>query len=513
MAGKKTKTKPEPVKEEKEQEKEREIRPQPGPQEAFLSSPADIIIYGGSAGSGKSFVLLLEPLRHIQVRGFTSTIFRRTYPQIMNEGGLWSTSQEIYSYAGGKPREADLRWKFKNGNSIKFSHLEYEKSKQEYQGSQICYIAFDELTHFSESTFFYMLSRNRSTCGIKPYMRATCNPDPDSWVAKFIAWYINQDTGYPIPERSGVIRYFVRHLDNIYWADSEAELWDKVQDMMPEEDYHPLSFTFIAARLDDNPALIKKDPGYRGRLMALPLVERERLLGGNWKIEYTAGTMFRREWFKPIKRSEVPYEVEVIDERSPEFGRRRAGERKKKIRIRKVRWWDTAGTDPNPENKDPDWTAGLLMGELEGRFYLIDLQHDRISQAGMEAMMESTAELDGVEVDIGLEVEPGSAGKREADRLKRTIFSGHTFRGERSTGDKVTRAKAFSSACENGLVYMVEGDWNAEYLNDMIHFPNPKYHDDCVDVSSACHEYLTRRNRGKNGSGRKRSALVRSRER
>jgi predicted phage terminase large subunit-like protein len=492
----------------------KEIKPQPGPQEIFLSSPADIILYGGSAGSGKSWSLLYEPLRHIHVKGFTSTIFRRTYPQIKNEGGLWDTSQEIYPYYPNGPgvqREADLSWHFPfSGNTIKFAHLEHEKSKHNYQGSQICYIGFDELCHFSEGQFFYLLSRNRSTCGVRPYVRATCNPDPDSWVADFIAWWIDQETGYPIPERSGVIRYFVRHLDTIYWADSEDELQDIVSGMIPEGDFHPQSFTFISASLDDNPALTSKDPGYRGRLMALPLVERERLLGGNWKIEFTAGTMFRTEWFKRIPRSEVPQEATVFIDRMPELLRLDNKQRKKNIKLRKVRWWDTAATEPNPNNKDPDWTAGLLMGELEGRFYILDLQHDRRSQAGVESMMETTAELDGREVDIGLEVEPGSAGKREADRLKRAVFSGYSFKGERATGDKVTRAKGFSSACQNGLVYMVEADWNQEYINEMINFPNPKYHDDCVDVSSACHEYLTRR-----GSKKPKdvSSMVRTRER
>ena len=203
-------------------EKGKEIRPQPGPQELFLSSPADIIIYGGSAGSGKTFSILLESIRHIGVKGFGAVIFRRTYPQIRNEGGLWDTSEELFPPAGGTPRESDLTWVFKNGNTIKFAHIEHEKNKHDYQGSQIPLICFDELTHFSESVFFYLLSRNRSTCGVRPYIRATCNPDPDSWVAEFIAWWIDQETGYTIPERSGVIRYFVRHLDNIYWADSKA---------------------------------------------------------------------------------------------------------------------------------------------------------------------------------------------------------------------------------------------------------------------------------------------------
>ena len=80
-------------------------------------------------------------------------------------------------------------------------------------------MAFDELCHFTEGQFFYMLRRNRSGCGIKPYVRASCNPDASSWVADFIGWWIDQDSGFPIPERSGKLRYFLREDDAIKWAE------------------------------------------------------------------------------------------------------------------------------------------------------------------------------------------------------------------------------------------------------------------------------------------------------
>ena len=69
-----------------------------------------------------------------------------------------------------------------------------------------------------------MLSRNRTTCGIRPYVRATCNPDADSWVADFISWWIDQETGYPIPERSGLVRYMCVLNDTIYFADTAEKL-------------------------------------------------------------------------------------------------------------------------------------------------------------------------------------------------------------------------------------------------------------------------------------------------
>ena len=108
---------------------------------------------------------------------------------------------------GADPKIARGQWWFrdKDGNivsKVTFAHIERDEDVHKWQGAQICEIGFDELTHFSEKTFFYMLSRNRSTCGVTPFVRATCNPDADSWVAKFIEWWIDKDTGYPIQERS-----------------------------------------------------------------------------------------------------------------------------------------------------------------------------------------------------------------------------------------------------------------------------------------------------------------------
>lgn len=455
-----------------------EFRPQPGPQEQYFLNPADICIYGGAAGGGKSYALLLDPLRRIHVPGFTSVIFRRTYPEIENEGGLWDDSERIYPFLGGVPKESDLSWQFPRfGNTIKFSHMEHEKNKLNYQGSQICFEGFDELTHFTESQFFYMLSRNRSVCGVKPYVRATCNPDAESWVSDLINWWIDQESGYPIPERSGQIRWFIRSGDAIFWADSQEELRQSTEGLIPDKDFLPKSLTFISAKLEDNPALMTQDPGYRANLLALSYVDRERLLNGNWKIRPSSGNMFKTEWFQFLDIQDLP----VIPEK-----------------MERVRAWDTAATEPSPGNPDPDYTAGLLMAEYQGRFYVLDLQHFRKTPAGTEATMKATADLDGREVDIFLEQEPGSAGKREVDRYKTTLFKGYTFRAETSSGDKVTRAKPLSAACENGLVSLVRAPWNYAFLNDLTHFPDSKFHDDIVDAASASFEYLNRRGaRGK----------------
>lgn len=272
------------------------ITPQEGPQTTFLATPADIAIYGGAAGGGKSWALLLEPLRHIHNPNFGAVIFRRTSVQIKIEGGLWDESRKLYPLANGDPKAHDAWWEFPSGAAVSFHHLQHEDTVQDWQGAQVPLICFDELTHFTESQFWYLVSRNRSTCGVRPYLRATCNPDVDSWVATLISWWINQDTGYPIPERAGVIRWFVRVGDKIEWADKPGEL--SGYKTPTGETIQPKSLTFVPSKLTDNRVLMSADPGYMANLMALPLVERERLLGGNWKIRWQGQSMFpQANWF------------------------------------------------------------------------------------------------------------------------------------------------------------------------------------------------------------------------
>src|SRR5437868_7246474 len=206
------------------------ISAQPGPQTGFLRTAADICIYGGAAGGGKTVGLILEPLRYVcRVANFTAVFFRRTTPQITNPGGLWDESQNFYPRLGGSPHLVMREWRWPRAGKIKFSHLQFETTVYDWQGAQIALICFDELTHFTAHQFFYMVSRNRSTSRVRPYIRATCNPDADSWVADFLAWWIDQETGLPIPEHAGVLRYFIRVSGKVVWADHPEELMQQMK--------------------------------------------------------------------------------------------------------------------------------------------------------------------------------------------------------------------------------------------------------------------------------------------
>ena len=412
------------------------LEPQPGPQSEFLSSSADIVVYGGSAGGGKSYGLLLEFTRHIWNPNFGAVVFRRTSEEIRMEGGLWDEAQNIYPLIGARGREQMLDFRFPSGASITLDAIQHEQDKMRFQGAQICGMGFDELTHFSQSQFFYMLSRNRSTCGIRPYIRATTNPDATSWVKEFLAPWL--DKTYPKRADSGELRWFIRESGEIHWV--------------PAGTPDAKSVTFIRANVFDNKILIARDPGYIANLKALSLVDRRRLLDGDWDVT-ESGNFFRREWFGFVACA-------------PAEGK-------------SVRFWDLAATEQKP-GTDPDWSVGTKIKRTDGIFYIEDVQRTRTTPGAIEKLVVQCAKVDGKAVAIRMEQEPGSSGVAVIARYA-TLLAGYDFRGRRSSGDKAERAKPYSAQAEAGNVKLVQGYWNADFLNEHVPFPSPLVHDDQVD--------------------------------
>ena len=361
---------------------------------------------------------------------------------------------------------SDSSWLFddKNGNTlgkVTFAHIERDEELEKWQGSQICEIGFDELTHFSENTFFFMLSRNRSACGVKPFVRATCNPDSDSWVAKFIEWWIDQDTGYPIPERSGAIRWMIRRDETIYWADRKEELWEQFNLETDEEKSEPKSVTFIMSSVYDNKELLKVDPGYLANLKALSLIQRERLLKGNWKIRSAAGLFFKRTQLGEIFEK-VPKDV-----------------------VRWVRCWDLAATEKN-EGGDPAYTAGVLIGKRNnGRYVIADVINKQMSASDVRKTIKLTAQVDRAtykRVRIRLPKGPGQAGKDQAESYIKYL-AGFDVCAVAETGSKEARAEPMAAQWQAGNFDIVYGPWNEEYLLQLENFPDGKFKD-MVDASA-----------------------------
>lgn len=431
-----------------------EIRPQPGPQEMFLSSHADIVIYGGAAGGGKTFGLLLDSLRDNDNSAANCVIFRRTTKDIRKAGGLLDNTYDLYPLFDAKLNDNLLTWSFPSGYVVQLAHMEHEKNRLDWQGAQIAKIFFEELTHFTEKQFWYLFSRNRSTCGIAPYVRATCNPESDHWVGRLLDWWIDAD-GFAIQERSGIIRYFIRQHDEIIWRDTAEEL---IEEFGADED--PISFTFIAAKLEDNPILMQKDPDYLKKLRAMDAVTRAQLLGGNWKIKAQSGDYFKRSW------------CEVIDV-APED------------KLICARGWDKAATRASPSNPDPDYTVGTKISRLrDGRFCVEHVERLRDGPMGVKNAIKNTATQDGKNVKVILVQDPGAAGKADV-QADVSALAGYDVKVVSESGNKLTRFKAFSAQAEARNILVVRGEWNESWFNELEGFTGDNTgHDDQVDSAS-----------------------------
>jgi predicted phage terminase large subunit-like protein len=356
-----------------------------------------------------------------------------------------------------------VTWVFPSGASIRFAHLQHDKTVYDWQGAQVPLIGFDELTHFTEAQFWYMLSRNRDPAGlVRPYMRAATNPEP-GWLADLLAWWINDD-GYAIQERSGVVRYFVRYEGQVIWADTPEELADY-------PGTRPKSLTFIPARLQDNKILMARNPEYLANLMALPLIERERLLGGNWRIRPSGGKVFNESWFSLVRAEDVPG----------------GGQ--------ECRYWDYAATEKQLKGDDPDYTAGVKIRKVGGTYYVMDCITVQSGPAEVDRLIVSTAGRDreqaartGTRYAVRWEKQPAAAGKRDNRHLVQ-LLDGFDAAGMAPEGDKITRAKALSAQSEQGFVVLVAAAWNRQWLTHMHHQPDWD-HDDIMDASAGAYNAL-----------------------
>ena len=422
--------------------------------------PIYVVVYGGAAGGGKSFGLLMEPLRHMDNPQFRGVIFRRTSPQLVGAGSLWDEAQGLYHPIGAKMRATPhLSVTFPSGASIQFLHLQRKADVLQHQGKQYAFVAFDELTHFEESQWWYLLSRMRSVSGVKPYMRCTTNPRPDHFVRKLIDWWIGED-GLPIPERSGVLRWFARVAGELHWADTKEELEEMFQDY--GEEIKPMSFTFIAASLDDNEELMKKDPSYRSKLLALPEVERKRLLLGDWNAMPAAGKyvnrdMFQRRW--KSKKDLPPMNIYTAA--------------------------DFAVKEKEDENDDPDFTEiGVFGVTADDDLYVLDWWYGQTrSDVWIEKLVDLWEEHE-VQVAWG-----------EGGVIRRAIEPAlHQRMEERGTvvdlewknpvNDKPTRGRSFQARAAMGkIVFPQHAPWASRVIEQCHAFvPKSNLHDDAFDT-------------------------------
>lgn len=290
----------------------RRIIDQLGGQENMLASPADLIIGGGCRGGSKSYSLLLEVLKDVRNKNFRAVILRNEKPDLED---LVEVSHEVFDQFGVYNKSKnDMTWNFDSGAILRFSYFadEFEEFKKRFQGKQFAYIGIDEITHCPFKKFKYLLTDNRNAYGIRSRFWGTCNPDPDSWVAPFLfdGGWLDRETGFPIPEMDGVIRYFYspsNEVGEIVWGDTREEVFELCkEDIMKHwnESYAACgtpaeiavkSCAFVEAKLADNKILLESDPGYVGNLMNQDEEQQSRDLDGNWKFRSAGDDLIKME--------------------------------------------------------------------------------------------------------------------------------------------------------------------------------------------------------------------------
>ena len=440
-------------KQKKKKTEERALyKPQPGKQTEFLASPADVAIYGGSAGSGKTYGLLLDPLRFFHLDNVNAVILRRTKTQLGLPGSIWAESQKIYGSLGCKPNLTKMQYKFAKNSYLKFAGIQYESDVNNFQGSVMDFLGFDELTHFSEEQFWYLLSRVRSSgAKMKPYVRATCNPE-NCWVFHLLSWWLDQNTGYPIPERAGKLRWLLRLGNANYWFSNKLAAEQYIQSHDIDERHEPLSFTFIPATINDNQILIKNDPSYYARLSQLKESEKIKLLYGCWLFK-PEGKLFKAEWFQTFVIP--PREIKV-----------------------KLITCDTASSTKTAN----DYTVFQVWGVAEGKIYLLKQVRGRFTAT---EQLNLLINLIMTEKCRYASIERASTGFHLIDEIRKQtgVIVYEMVRNK----DKYQRAYDEQEYVERGYVYLdANGDYYADFIGEVTGFSpenknNTSIHDDQVD--------------------------------
>ncbi len=254
---------------------------QEGQQTKFHESQViDELLYGGEAGGGKTAALVAESVRQVKISRYRGIIFRRTNDELEQ---VKEEARRMFPAAGGIYREGDNTGIFPSGARIFLRYMQYNADAEKYQGREFQYIAFDELTHFTESQYTYLFSRCRM---IDPemhcYVRASANPGGvgHAWVKKRFINKVPADQ-----DRNATPKWY-------YGGKSpESGVWEERE--VPPGTPFSSSRAFIPASRFDNKILMDADPAYEGRIRAMsdPLLA-EALLTGNWDL--FAGQFFTR---------------------------------------------------------------------------------------------------------------------------------------------------------------------------------------------------------------------------
>lgn len=229
-------------------------------QAAFLLFDGREAFYGGAAGGGKSDALLMAALQYVDIPGYAALMLRRTFAELSKPKALMDRAHEWLSNTDARWKDSIKTWEFPSGATLSFGYMAGPHDHMQYQSAEYQFVAFDELTHFTEAQYRYLFSRLRRLEGVDVPLRMRSASNP----------------GGPGHE-------WVRQ---------------RLVDARPHRNR-----IFIPATLEENTYLDRGE--YEASLNELDPVTRAQLRHGDWSVR-PQGNMFKREWFTVIEQDEVP---------------------------------------------------------------------------------------------------------------------------------------------------------------------------------------------------------------
>ena len=423
---------------------------------------------------------LVRHLQYVHDPRYVGYVIRKHSVNLKGGGGAFDLAQILFKAYNRNVRftRQPMVAYFPSGAKIQFVGMDGDSGREFFQGLEVSGAMCDEGTHLTEDEIWWLASRLRTSADMSPNIWITCNPDPDSYLFKWVEWYLYPKGTYvngelvegrPDPAKNGKVRWFIKNQDQMIWGDSAEEIYEKYPHYRNSET-KPKSFKFIGATCHDNPIFLKKNPDYISTLLNQGRVTAERLYYGNWFAREESAGYFKRDW------------VEIIDELPPDSEV-----------VKRVRCWDIAGTLPSETNPDPDYTAGVQMSRLKDGTYVIeDVQRDRKRFNEVYKWIAEQAITDFKyykPFDVYIPQDPAAAGKYAADCAKKEIREYGVFVKTIKTSTyngKMARFKPFSAAAEARAIKVLKADWNDWYFSELERFDGTRRcgHDDAVDSTS-----------------------------
>ena len=441
-------------------------------QSEFLKSDATVTVFGGSRGSAKTYGGLLRHLRWVNDPKYVGYVIRKNEKILRDGGGAFQEAVALYKLFNPriKVTTRPMRITFPSGATIDFQGFADDRDMDKYRGKQLSGIMCDEGNQLEEKHVDMLISCMRTSAKMNPNIFITCNPDPHSYLFKWVEWYLYPKgtvvdgelvEGRPDPSKNGKLIWMIR-VNGTYEFNEDKDYLIREYNHLYNGDAQPISFRFIGATVYDNPPLLKNNPTYLSQLLGLPRVQRERDLYGNWlAVDSTTG-YFKKAWLEEPLNC-VPLEVKS-----------------------RVRCWDLAASVRSETLPDPDWTVGVLMSKtLDGLFVIEDVvrfrrRHGEVLQEIVKVAKQDIAYYGNV--DCYIPEDGGQAGKVAAAFAVRTLAE-HGIGAKRikvGTSSKLNRFKPFAASAEVGLVRIVKADWNDEFFYELEAFDGTRktIHDD-----------------------------------